>query len=54
MSKYGWKLWASIQHGASSLDFDFWSWGMEKHDRAVTEFDRPDFDRLLHEVQRTD
>ncbi len=54
MSKYGWMLWASIQHGASSLDFDFWSWGMEKYDRAVAEFDSPDFDRLLNDVQRTD
>ncbi|MGH3930957.1 MAG: phosphotransferase [Pseudonocardiaceae bacterium] len=54
MSKYGWALWASIQHGASSLDFDFWSWGMEKYDRAVAEFDGPDFERLLSEVQRTD
>jgi len=54
MSKYGWTLWASIQHGASSLDFDFWSWGMEKYDRAIAEFDGPDFDRLLSEVQRTD
>jgi len=54
MSKYGWMLWASIQHGASDLDFDFWSWGMEKYDRAVAEFDGPDFGRLLEEVRSTD
>ena len=44
MSKYGWTLWASIQDGVSDIDFDFWSWGMEKYERAVAEFDGPDFD----------
>jgi thiamine kinase-like enzyme len=51
-SKYGWTLWASIQDGVSDLDFDFWSWGMEKYDRAVVEFDGPDLSRLLVEVQQ--
>ena len=54
MSKYGWMLWASIQDGASDLDFDFWSWGLEKYDRAVAEFDGPDFGRLLEEVRSTE
>lgn len=54
MSKYGWTLWASIQDGASQQEFDFWSWGMEKYERAVAEFDGPDFERLLWEVQRAD
>ncbi len=54
MSKYGWTLWASIQDGVSDIDFDFWEWGMEKYDRAVLEFDGPDFERLLEDVQRAD
>ena len=54
MSKYGWTLWASIQDGISELDFDFWGWVMEKYERAVTEFDGPDFERLLAEVQAED
>ncbi len=54
MSKYGWTLWASIQDGISELDFDFWGWGMEKYERAVAEFDGPDFERLLAEVQAED
>jgi thiamine kinase-like enzyme len=54
MSKYGWTLWASIQDGVSEIDFDFWDWGMEKHDRAVAEFDGPDFEHLLEEVVRED
>ncbi len=47
MSKYGWTLWAVIQHANSALDFDFWEWGMEKYDRAVEEFDSPQFDTWL-------
>ena len=52
MSKYGWTLWAAIQHGSSPLDFDFWSWGMEKYDRAVAEFDGPDLEHLLEAASR--
>jgi thiamine kinase-like enzyme len=54
MSRYGWTLWASIQHASSTLDFDFWGWGMEKYDRAVTVFTSSSFDRLLDEVQLPD
>jgi thiamine kinase-like enzyme len=54
MSKYGWTLWASIQASASPIEFDYWSWGMEKYDRAVLEFDGPDFERLLEDVTRED
>jgi thiamine kinase-like enzyme len=54
MSKYGWTLWAAIQDAVSTFDFDFWGWGIEKYDRAVAEFDGPDFDRLLEEVTRPD
>ena len=54
MSKYGWTLWGSIQDGISELDFDFWSWAMEKYDRAVSEFEGPEFEQLLADVQRDD
>jgi thiamine kinase-like enzyme len=54
MSKYGWTLWASIQDGVSSIDFDFWSWGLEKYERAVAEFDDPGFEQLLDEARRSD
>ena len=49
-SQYGWTLWGCIQAQASSLDFDFWSWGLEKYERAVEEFAAADFDALLEEV----
>jgi thiamine kinase-like enzyme len=51
MSKYGWTLWGSIQDGISDLDFDFWAWAMEKYERALAEFDGPDFEQLLADVQ---
>jgi thiamine kinase-like enzyme len=54
MSKYGWTLWASIQDGVSDIDFDFWGWGLEKYERAVLEFEGPDFERLLEDVRRED
>jgi len=54
MSKYGWMLWASIQEGTSTIDFDFWSWGMEKYDRVVAEFESPEFGQLLEQVRRGD
>ncbi|RVX39626.1 thiamine kinase-like enzyme [Nonomuraea polychroma] len=55
MSKYGWTLWASIQDGANeSIDFDFWSWGMEKYERAVAEFTGPELTSLMDEAARTD
>ena len=39
LAQYGWMLWASIQDGSSGMDFDFWSWGMQKYERAVLTFD---------------
>ena len=54
VAKYGWTLWASIQDGVSELDFDFWSWGMEKYERAVAEFGAPELEQLLADVQRED
>ena len=53
-AQYGWTLWASIQHATSDLEFDFWSWGAEKYERAVAEFEGPDLPRLLSEVTRDD
>ena len=47
VAKYGWTLWASIQEGSSPTEMDFWSWGMEKYDRAVVEFDGPELHDLL-------
>jgi thiamine kinase-like enzyme len=52
MSNYGWTLWACIQAATSELDFDFWSWGLEKYERAVAEFRGPDLPGLITAVQQ--
>jgi thiamine kinase-like enzyme len=52
--KYGWTLWGAIQAAVSPIDFDFWSWAMERFDGAAAGFSSPDFGRLLDEVQRMD
>jgi len=54
MSQFGWTLWASIQDATSPLEFDFWSWGMEKYERAEATFADPDLERLLDDVARAD
>ena len=54
MSKYGWTLWASIQDAVSEADFDFWSWGLEKYERAVAEFEGTEFAALIDDVAQPD
>ena len=54
VSQYGWTLWGCIQNGSSALEFDFWDWAMERYDNAVAEFNGPEFDRLLDDVNRPD
>jgi thiamine kinase-like enzyme len=54
MSQYGWTLWASIQDATSPIEFDFWSWGMEKYERAEVTFSGPDLEQLLADVARAD
>lgn len=50
LGKYGWTLWASIQNSVSDLDFDFWSWGMEKYELAQSEFTGSHFTKMLKQV----
>ena len=50
VGKYGWTLWASIQDSVSSLEFDFWSWGMAKYDLAQSEFTSEYFTKALRTV----
>ncbi|WP_314174284.1 choline/ethanolamine kinase family protein [Streptomyces winkii] len=55
MSKFGWTLWASIQQATSRIDFDFWTWGMEKYESGVELCsDGPRFERLLEDVRLAD
>jgi len=52
LAKYGWTLWASIQSSISEIDFDFWSWGMEKYEKAQSEFSSELFKKMLEQVTR--
>src|ERR1700728_245667 len=54
VSQYGWTLWGAIQHASSQLDFDFWSWAMERFEAAAAGFSRPAIARLLSEAQDGD
>jgi thiamine kinase-like enzyme len=54
VSEYGWSLWGAIQAAASSLDFDFDTWGQERFDKAAATFTSPRFEKLLEEVVRDD
>ena len=54
VSRYGWTLWGVLQHAASPLDFDFWSWAMERFDVAASGFTSASFARLLADVQDED
>lgn len=44
----------SIRDGSSPPDFDHWSRGMQKYDRAVAEFDGPDLEHLLAAARQAD
>jgi thiamine kinase-like enzyme len=53
-AKYGWTLWGAIQSAASPLDFDFWSWAMERFDGAAEGLTAARFGALLDEAARDD
>jgi thiamine kinase-like enzyme len=54
VSQYGWTLWGAIQHSASQLDFDFWSWATERFDAAAAGFRGQGFRQLLTDAQDED
>ena len=54
VAQYGWTLWGAIQHSASQLDFDFWSWAMERFDAAAAGFRSPVFRQLLADARDED
>jgi thiamine kinase-like enzyme len=54
VAAYGWTLWGAIQHATSPLDFDFWSWAMERFDTAAAGFTSDHLTDLLSAVQEGD
>lgn len=49
-SQYGWSLWGFIQAASSPIDFDFWSWGLHRFEKAARMFTSQEFDPLLAEA----
>ena len=54
LSTYAWVLWACIQDGASERNFDFWTWGLHRYQRAVAGFGARELPGLLDDTLRTD
>jgi len=54
VGRYGWTLWGAIQNAVSPIDFDFWSWAMERFEGAAACFTARGFTSLLEETQRDD
>jgi thiamine kinase-like enzyme len=54
VGKYGWALWGAIQQASSPIEFDFWSWAMERYEAAATGLTGSQFTRLLDDVVRDD
>lgn len=50
LAKYGWTLWASIQDSISDIDFDFWTWGMQKYDDVKRDFGSKEFYTALEKL----
>jgi thiamine kinase-like enzyme len=51
---YSWTLWGAIQDGASPIEYDFWSWAMERFEGAAAGFTAHDFTTMLEEVTGDD
>lgn len=47
LAKYSWTLWASIQDAISDIDFDFWSWGLEKYEDSKNLFTSEQFQKEI-------
>ncbi len=51
MSQYGWSLWGSIRIGNTG-DPEIKEWGAAMWERAVAQFESPEFERLLEQAAR--
>ena len=54
VGRYGWTLWGCIQSATSTIDFDFWNWGMVRYEAAVADLKSPHITRLLEEAHAED
>ena len=54
VAQYGWTLWGVLQHASSPLEFDFWSWAMERFEAAAAGLTSSGFAQLLTDVAEGD
>jgi thiamine kinase-like enzyme len=54
VSAYGWALWGAIQFSASSIDFDFDTWGRERFEKAARGLTGDRLPTLLQEAVGAD
>ncbi len=50
LSDVGWTLWAAIQAGISTIEYDYWGWAVERWGRARAKMDAPEFGVWLRSV----
>jgi thiamine kinase-like enzyme len=51
-AKYSWTLWASIQESISAIDFDFWSWGLQKYEDSRLLFASPLYKEMIEQATK--
>jgi thiamine kinase-like enzyme len=52
IARYGWVLWASIQEAASSINFDFRSWGIRKWNSVLPELTGERYHTVMENLNR--
>jgi thiamine kinase-like enzyme len=52
IARYGWVLWASIQEGISSIDFDFRTWGQKKWNSILPELLGNPYQEILKNLKK--
>jgi thiamine kinase-like enzyme len=52
IARYGWVLWASIQEGISSIDFDFRTWGLKKWNSVLPELLGNSYQEILKNLKK--
>jgi thiamine kinase-like enzyme len=54
LSDIGWTLWSAIQAKVSTIEFDFWSWVVERWERARAVMRSPEFEVWLRVLETPD
>lgn len=52
IARFGWVLWASIQEGISTIDFDFRTWGMHKWNSVLPELRGSKYEDVMKNLKK--